>query len=62
LIILKVLAARPKDGEDVVALLAIHGDTIDEARIRRILSMFESALGQSDLVPAFDEALRRSRA
>jgi predicted nucleotidyltransferase len=62
LIILKVLEARPKDGEDVVALLAIHGDTIDEARIRRILSMFESALGQSDLVPAFDEALRRSRA
>lgn len=61
LVILKVLAARPKDIDDLTALLAIQRDRVDEPRVRRVLAMLESALGQSDLVPAFESALRRSQ-
>ena len=61
LIVLKILAARPKDAEDVVTLLHTQTGTVDEGRVRRLLGLLEGALGQSDLLPAFDEALRRSR-
>jgi hypothetical protein len=60
LVILKVLAGRPKDVEDLAALLAIHRDAVDEPRVRNVLALLESALGQSDLLPAFDAARRRS--
>ena len=60
LVILKVLAARPKDAEDLVALLAIQRGAIDVRRVRHVLGMLEAALGQSDLLPAFDDAVRRS--
>jgi DNA-directed RNA polymerase subunit F len=60
LVILKVLAARPKDRDDLTALLAIHRGSIDEPRVRRVLAMLESALGQSDLLPAFEAALEES--
>jgi len=61
LVILKVLAGRPKDIEDLVSLLQIQREAIDERRVRTVLEMLERALGQSDLLPAFDEALRRAR-
>lgn len=61
LVILKVLAARPKDAEDVASLLAIQREDIDESRIRHVLAMLEEALGQSDLLVAFEAALSRSR-
>lgn len=61
LVILKVLAARPKDAEDVTSLLAIQRGAIDELRIRHVLAMLEQALGQSDLLTAFEAALSRSR-
>ena len=54
LVILKVLAARPKDLDDVEALLRVQGDLIDDARVRHVLAMLEGALGQSDLVPEFE--------
>lgn len=60
LVILKVLAARPKDAEDLAALLAIQGTAIDVPRVRHVLGRLEAALGQSDLLPAFDDAVRRS--
>jgi hypothetical protein len=60
LVILKVLAARPKDRDDLTALLAIHRGSIDEPRVRRVLALLESALGQSDLLPAFEAALEES--
>jgi hypothetical protein len=59
-IVLKVLAARPKDIEDVGALLRIQGERIDEARVRAVLHDLEAALGQTDLVPTFD-AIRHRR-
>jgi hypothetical protein len=61
LVALKILAARAKDIDDVVALLRIQARTIDQARVRHILRLLEDALGQSDLVPAFEAALRRAR-
>ena len=60
LVILKVLAGRPKDRDDLTALLAIHRGEIDEPRVRRVLAMLESALGQSDLLPGFEVALEES--
>ena len=59
LVILKVLAGRPKDLEDVVVLLRVQGPQVDGARVRHILRMLEEALGQSDLVAAFERALAR---
>jgi hypothetical protein len=61
LVILKILAGRPKDADDVAALLAVNGAEIDLSRVREILTLLEAALGQSDLLPALDDALRRSR-
>jgi hypothetical protein len=54
LVVLKMLAARAKDLEDVTALLRVQGERIDGTRVRHVLTMLEDALGQSDLVPAFE--------
>jgi hypothetical protein len=54
LIIAKVLAGRPKDLEDARALWRLHGSTVDATRIRQTLRSLEQALGQSDLISAFD--------
>lgn len=54
LVILKVLAARPKDLDDVAALLRVQREEIDDTRVRHVLTMLEQALGQSDLVPEFE--------
>jgi hypothetical protein len=54
LIIAKVLAARPKDLEDARSLWALHGTVLDEERIRSVLQLLQHALGQSDLLPAFE--------
>lgn len=61
LVILKVLASRPKDLEDVVAVLRIHGAGVDATRIRSVLTMLEKALGQSDLLTAFRQCQMRAR-
>lgn len=54
LIIAKVLAGRPKDIQDARGLWQVHGSRVNESRIRSILRELEEALGQSDLVSAFD--------
>ena len=56
LVVLKVLAARPKDLEDLATLLRVHGDGLDVERIRTVLGMLEDALGQSDLLEVFERA------
>ena len=60
LVVMKVLADRPKDIEDIVTLLRVQKARIDRARVSRVLTMLESALGQSDLIPAFESALARA--
>ena len=58
LVIAKVLAGRPKDIEDARGLWQAHGDGMNAARIRQMLSLLEEALGQSDLLPAFESIAR----
>lgn len=62
LVVLKVLASRPKDLEDVVTLLRVHGEAIDAVRVRTVLTMLEEALGQSDLLVAFEQCRTRAGA
>jgi len=60
LVVLKVLASRPKDLADVVMLMRAQGGAIDQGRVRAVLSMLESALGQSDLLVAFEQCQARA--
>lgn len=59
LIVTKVLAGREKDLEDVRGVLSERGATLDVDRIRETLRLLEEALGQSDLMPVFDDQLSR---
>lgn len=61
LVIAKVLAGRPKDLDDARALWRLHGDELGAARIRKMLALLEEALGQSDLLPAFDDIVASRR-
>jgi hypothetical protein len=58
LIVAKVLAGRPKDLDDARALWRLHGHELNAASIRETLGELEQALGQSDLVSAFDAIAR----
>ena len=61
LIVMKVLAARPKDIDDVIAIVATQGDALDERRVRETLVALEESLGQSDLVRVLDAAIAQAR-
>jgi hypothetical protein len=61
LVVMKVLAGRPKDQEDVVAIAAVHGGALDDRAVRKTLVVLEEALARNDLVPAFEAALARAR-
>jgi hypothetical protein len=61
IIVMKVLAARGKDREDIAAIVAAQGDSLDVESVRATLAMLEEALGQSDLLPLFDQALTARR-
>ena len=56
LIVLKILAGRPKDFEDVVMLLRVQGPRVDRVHVQKLLRLLGEALGQSDLEPAFKRA------
>jgi hypothetical protein len=58
LVIVKILAGRPKDLEDVTGVLARQKGHLDLGRIRETLKALESALAQGDLVPAFERLLK----
>jgi hypothetical protein len=60
LIVTKILAGRTKDTDDVRGILEERGPRLDIGQIRETLRLIEDALGQSDLLPAFDAALRAS--
>jgi hypothetical protein len=60
LIVMKVIASRPKDLEDIEALLASRAD-VNVAQVRDTLSLAEAALDQSDLTIAFEACLGRRR-
>ena len=58
LIIAKVLAGRPKDIDDADSLWRLRGRDLDAGRVRRTLALVEEALGQSDLLRAFESVVR----
>jgi hypothetical protein len=60
LVATKILAARPQDVLDVRGILAERASSLDLARIRDVLGALEDALGQSDLMPLFEELLADS--
>lgn len=65
IVVMKVLAGRPRDLDDVCSVLRARGATLDRARLRATLRMLEEGLGQSDLLPLFArldaEAKRQSK-
>jgi hypothetical protein len=61
LVVMKILAGRPKDAEDVAAILAARRDAFDRGRTVELLTMLEAALDQRDLLPAFERAWTRAR-
>jgi hypothetical protein len=61
LIAMKVLAGRPKDLDDVAAILAAKGESIDLAGVRGTLRLLEGALDYSDLLPRFEQLVRGRR-
>ena len=53
LIVMKILAGRPKDLDDVRAVVAALGAQLDGDYVATTLTMLEEALAQSDLLPAW---------
>ena len=60
LIIAKILAGRPKDIEDSRGLWRIRARELDAKRIESVLRLLEEALGQGDLVSAFESIRKQS--
>jgi len=61
LIVMKVLAGRPKDLEDVGSIVAANGERLDGEYIERTLDILERGLAQSDLLPAWRVILAQRR-
>jgi hypothetical protein len=61
LVVMKLLAGRAKDVDDVVAILAAHPEDLDLDLVRGTVRMLEEALDQSDLTPLLDQALASAR-
>jgi hypothetical protein len=59
LIAMKLLAGRSKDIDDVRTILAANRRTLKLAVVRETLALLEGALGQNDLLPHFEELLRK---
>jgi hypothetical protein len=57
LVVMKILAGRPKDLDDIRAVLAAYGGRLDEQYIDDTLKLLEEALGQSDLRPLLRQLL-----
>jgi hypothetical protein len=60
LIVMKILAGRPKDLEDVRTVLTERLNKLDVAYIRSTLGMIETALGRSDLLPLLEAEIARA--
>lgn len=61
LVVMKVLAGRPRDLEDVIAILAAQGPRIDLERATATLRLLEEALDRRDLVPRLGDAHAAAR-
>jgi hypothetical protein len=61
LIVMKILAGRPKDLEDVRTILKERLAKLDLAHVRSMLDLLEKALDQSDLLPVLEAEIERAR-
>lgn len=59
-VVMKILAGRPQDLDDVRAVLAASGKALPIEQVRAELAELEGALGQSDLLPILDRLLREA--
>jgi hypothetical protein len=59
IIVMKVLAGRAKDLEDVRGILSAKGAALDLETIRETLRLLQGALDQSDLLPLFEQLRAR---
>jgi hypothetical protein len=60
LVVMKILAGRPKDIDDVVGILGASPEDLDVAEARATLADLSAMLDQSDLVPILDAAIARA--
>jgi hypothetical protein len=58
---MKVLAGRPKDVDDVTAIVAAYSGRLDTAYIETTLTTLEQALSQIDLLPVWRQVIARTR-
>jgi hypothetical protein len=61
LVVMKVLAGRPKDLEDAAAIVAAGSAELDLKLTREILVQLESALDRRDLVALLDGVIAQAR-
>lgn len=59
-IVMKVLAGRPKDVDDIVGILRSAPEGLDVSEARALLAELSELLDQSDLVPTLDSALEQA--
>jgi hypothetical protein len=57
LVAMKVLAGRPRDADDVAAILRARRSDFDLRRVRTTLGLLEAALDRRDLLSEFDRLL-----
>ena len=60
LLIMKAVARRPKDLQDIEGLLAAHPEA-DVATVRQWISEFATAMSTSDMLDEFDKLVERSK-
>jgi hypothetical protein len=60
LLIMKAVARRPKDLQDIEGLLAAHPEA-DVATVRQWVSEFATAMSTSDMLDDFDKLVERSK-
>jgi hypothetical protein len=60
LVVMKVLAGRPKDIEDAAALLAVQADQIDAKEMTGLVGSLASALAENDILMRLAEARKRA--
>jgi hypothetical protein len=60
LVVYKLVASRPQDVEDAARLLALHGDTLDVARVTRIVEEFAAALDDQERPATLARLLRQA--
>ncbi len=61
IVVMKILAGRPKDLEDATSVVAACGDSLDLTRARSTLTEIERALDRSDLTTTLEAIVARVR-